>query len=352
MAAGHRAATRSVLDAGRDGRNQTREVAGVAPAPRPTFGDALPAALALGRLRWSPGSAARFEGVAANYLGRWEVWSFDEINRSAVLDWMTEMHTNHVGPSTQVKALAVFRATWIEAQRSGLTDAPDPSVGVSVRKAAWRMGRTLSTDELARLVATTGDNDALRAQFLFGGVLGLRWGEIAALNVGDLDLGNGLVHVRTSLARGQGTYVVKAPKSTAGARAVALPLALRPLLGRISRGRQGPLFTTASGQRLNYHSSRRALIKASDAASVPDCTGWHVLRRTAATLALQGGMTLKDVQSLLGHSHPSQTLTAYVAARDALALAPTLDDLARRAVGDATAGVRVPPPPSTTHKET
>jgi integrase len=39
--------------------------------------------------------------------------------------------------------------------------------------------------------------------------------------------------------------------------------------------------------------------------------GFHTLRRTAATLALQHGANIRDVQSMLGHTSPIMTLTRY-----------------------------------------
>lgn len=43
----------------------------------------------------------------------------------------------------------------------------------------------------------------------------------------------------------------------------------------------------------------------------------HDLRHTAATLALEGGANLKDVQSLLGHSDPSTTMKFYAGVTEA-----------------------------------
>jgi integrase len=39
--------------------------------------------------------------------------------------------------------------------------------------------------------------------------------------------------------------------------------------------------------------------------------GLHILRRTAATLSLQAGTNLRDVQAMLGHKSPLMTMTRY-----------------------------------------
>lgn len=327
----HCAATRSGLDAG-DGARATIQERGQVRM----FDEVLAQALAVKALEWSPGSRARFEGVAANYLSRWASWEVEAITRAAVLAWLGEMQQIGTAPATQVKALAVFRATWAEARRCDVTNRRDPSTGMPVKKPPHRMGRALNELELTRLVRAATESQ-IRAQVLTASVMGLRWGEIAGLNVGDVDLSVGLLHVRSSLARGQHGYVLKSPKTTSSLRAVPVPEAMTSLFRLVTVGRTGPLFVTDAVARLNYHSSRRALIRLAAEADVPDCTGWHVLRRTAATLALQGGLTLKDVQALLGHATPSQTLAAYVAARDMLTLSRPLNGLATAAMGQVRA---------------
>lgn len=139
--------------------------------------------------------------------------------------------------------------------------------------------------------------------------------------------------VRRSLARGGGRYVEKSPKTKASARTVPLPASMSGLVRRVLAERQsghsGPLFVGPETPRLTYHTSRRQLVRIADVAEVPDCTGWHVLRRTAATLALRAGLNLKDVQAILGHENPTLTAMSYIAARDNLALAEPLDALVR-----------------------
>jgi integrase len=52
---------------------------------------------------------------------------------------------------------------------------------------------------------------------------GLRFGELAELRRGDIDLKAGVVHVRRAVVRVNGEVVVSTPKSEAGVRDVSIP---------------------------------------------------------------------------------------------------------------------------------
>lgn len=51
----------------------------------------------------------------------------------------------------------------------------------------------------------------------------LRFGELLGLRREDVDLDRSVVHVRRSLSEVNGAFVIKAPKTSAGVRTVALP---------------------------------------------------------------------------------------------------------------------------------
>ena len=303
---------------------------------RPLVGQIMEEVLAAKSYGWSPGTVARQRGIARNHLRRWNDADIAQITRKEVLAWLAEMTEAGVATTTQTKALALFRAVWAEARMQGLTSQQDPSSAISMRKPPVALGRTLNREELAALVGACAAEPALKVQILLAGVLGLRWGEVAGLDVGDVDVAENLIHIRASLARGEGAYVRKAPKTAAGARAVPVPPDLMRLLEShlVAMPSSGPLFLAAQGGRLNYHSARRDLARVAKRAGLRDMPGgWHALRRTAATLALQAGMTLKDVSVMLGHSTPSVTLTRYVASRDAHGLRVPLDAVTRHALG-------------------
>lgn len=86
---------------------------------------------------------------------------------------------------------------------------------------------------------------------------------------------------------------------------VRLPADTRDALAEYVGDRNGPLFVLNSGRRMTRHAVTYYLNL---------CTaGWgkrispHSLRHTAATLALDGGASLRDVQVLMGHARPDTT---------------------------------------------
>lgn len=69
-----------------------------------------------------------------------------------------------------------------------------------------------------------------------------------------------------------------------------------------------------SGGRQWYGQVSPSLRSAYRRAGISGARGFHTLRRTAATLALQQAASIRDVQAMLGHKSPVMTLTRYAQA--------------------------------------
>ena len=98
-----------------------------------------------------------------------------------------------------------------------------------------------------------------------------------------------------------------ARKTAAGIRDVYLPGAMLPRLRALLsaqpiRGKDGLLFTGQSGQPLNGSVMRDWHKAALKAAGLPEDVQLHDLRRTALTLAAEGGATVAELQRLAGHT--------------------------------------------------
>jgi integrase len=145
---------------------------------------------------------------------------------------------------------------------------------------------------------------------------GLRWGELAGLQVGDLISvpGPGLRLSRAVLAsEGGGALYVDTLKNHR-ARTVPLVAELVPIIDRWSAGKepQAWLFAAPGGGPLRESNWKRSVgwRAAKVTAGVPDVRV-HDLRHTAASLWLAAGADPKVVQRVLGHATAAMTMDLY-----------------------------------------
>lgn len=122
-----------------------------------------------------------------------------------------------------------------------------------------------------------------------------------------------------------------------GGKKQKLPLApeTKTALDAYLRGRSGPLFLY-EGARITRQRVGRLLAKLGRGANLAEGKTLHphVFRHTAATLALDNGATLRDVQDMLGHRDP-RTTNRYDRARGNLDRSP-VHVLARAFRGEVT----------------
>ncbi len=159
-----------------------------------------------------------------------------------------------------------------------------------------------------------------RAMVLLASWCGLRFGELAELRRTDVDTKIGVIRVRRGVVRAAGETLVKAPKSDAGIRDVAIPPHLLPavrdhLLRHAAAGRDGLLFPAKGGGHLAPSSLYRVYYRARAEAGRPDLR-FHDLRHTGAVLAAQTGATLAELMGRLGHATPAAALRYQHAAED------------------------------------
>jgi len=181
----------------------------------------------------------------------------------------------------------------------------------------------LSKDQAkALLTAARGDgprSHALVALLLFTGI---RVGE--ALNAGTADYGHDAGY-RTLRIRRKGG---KDGKVAVPAPAVEALNAYLEMTGQeVVFGTAGgglPIFTTATGKRWAPSEAFRTVQRLAKVAGVEGKISPHSLRHTFATIALDAGTTLHDLQDSMGHADP-RTTRRYDRARYTLAKAAGYD---------------------------
>ena len=174
-------------------------------------------------------------------------------------------------------------------------------------------------DELEILV--TEMPEKYQALVLIGAWCGLRFGEMAELRRGDINLVTGQLQVRRGVVRIRGQVTVGSPKSDAGVRDVAIPPHLVPLLEahleeHVGSDRDALVFSAVNDPSVQVHPNTlyRHWYRAREKAGRPDLR-IHDLRHTGAVLAAQAGATLAELMSRIGHSTPQAALRYQHAAR-------------------------------------
>jgi integrase len=158
------------------------------------------------------------------------------------------------------------------------------------------------------------------------GYSGLRWGEVAALRVHQVNLSRARIEVSQSVGEVNGRIVVGTPKSHQ-ARWLPVPKLLLEGLEQQLAGKSGDdlVFPSPQGNYLRVANFRRGYFdRAAKAIGRPGLYP-HELRHTAASLAIAAGATVKSVQRMLGHASATLTLDRY-----GHLFADELDDVAAR----------------------
>lgn len=152
---------------------------------------------------------------------------------------------------------------------------------------------------------------------------GMRPGEMAALDVRDVDLAHGTINVDKTMTKaeaGHYRYVQGDTKTPKGRRRLPIPPFLRDGLEELVAGRDGgePLFTSPRGERLLYAQWSKRVFRPAMAAARIDPDGrtltLYSLRHTFASVAIAAGADVKTLQELMGHEDATVTLNTYAAA--------------------------------------
>lgn len=160
-----------------------------------------------------------------------------------------------------------------------------------------------------------------RAMLLLATFANLRFGELAGLHRGDIDLDRCSVRVARSLVQmNDGKLFEDEPKSRAGRRVVSFPREIAPELRWhlerfVEPGGDSLVFVGPKGGRLRRSNFNIIWRKARDAAGL---SGLHLhdLRHTGNTMAAATGASLRELMERMGHSSPRAALIYQHATRE------------------------------------
>lgn len=238
-------------------------------------------------------------------FGRWPV---AKIEHADVAEWVTSL-SQRCGTDTVRKAHGLLCRILDHACVTRRVPV-NVARGVRLPKRAPARETILTVAEVHALAeAMPADGDVVLAL----AYLGLRWSELAALRVEDVNLARRRVHVVQRATEVDGRIDVDQPKSRAGHRYVPIPNRLVPALEeRMSgRGREALVFASPQGDFLRVRNwRRRSGYDLAVEALALDVTP-HDLRRTFGSLARMAGADLRFIQKAMGHESITTTARIY-----------------------------------------
>lgn len=225
--------------------------------------------------------------------------------------WIAGLEDDGLAPSTVRKCWALAGSVLRLAVRDGLI-ARTPARDVELPALDREEPTIITAEQILALAEAIGPE--WRAVVLLGGFGGLRFGEIAGLQVRDLDLLRRRVTIRRTASDVRGKVIVGPPKTRKAIRTITVPQVVADALAAHLAGGAGAesfVFTdTAGGPLRRTHWVRRVWRPAVKAAGLEGLTP-HDLRHSHVALLIDQGEHPRAIADRLGHTSVRFVLDTY-----------------------------------------
>lgn len=271
-----------------------------------------------------PATYAEYRSVLdAVVLPRWADVAVKDIDHQSIQSWVTWMSTNTdartrkarentaypgLSPARVIHAYQAVQQVLALALRQKMI-AGNPTDGVELPRKRPAEKIALTHEQVRQLADAAGEMRVMVYTLAYGG---FRYGEAAALRVGDVDVKRRRIRVSRSVTGVARMGLVETGTKTHESRVVPLPPFVMDMVADHIAGR-GPeqLVFNHNGTWLHLDRFRKyGFNDARTTVGMPGITP-HTLRHTAGSLALASGATVTTVQKLLGHKSALTTMGTY-----------------------------------------
>jgi integrase len=244
---------------------------------------------------------------APGYFPWWRDVTIWDVNTGLLDDWSRAMAAQNLSGTTRRKVLGGFHAFLADLIRRGDLERVPKFPRIPVDE---YVPRTTTLDVQDAIIATIPEDR--RGAFL-AARLGVRPGEVRALNAGDYDRGTHVVTVRAAM-KGQTSSAPRRGTKERNVRRLIVDDELAewiekhvPVAGALVGA---PLFVNPSSRRAGKRwlgsPLRREWDRAAEAVGVP-VRMYEGTKHTTATEALRAGRRMEEIQHALGHRDRKST---------------------------------------------
>jgi integrase len=233
-----------------------------------------------------------------------------KIERMAVRTWVAEMVAAGKAPATVHKAVQVLSKVLRGAVEAGLIVA-NPAERMQLPRVERDEVKFLTPAEVHALAESI--DPRYRCFVLLAASSGLRFGELAGLRRGRVDLMRGSVDVQEILVEVRGHHTWGPPKTRAGRRTVPIPrFVVDELAEHLGNAELGTLvFTAPDGGPLRASLFRRRFFSPAVARAGLGGLTPHGLRHTAVAMWIAVGADPKEIAARAGHTSVVTVLNVY-----------------------------------------
>lgn len=254
--------------------------------------------------RLSPHTLAAYQRdlrVLKEFAQKEHVVSLTELDAYHIRRFAADNFRHGLSPRSISRRLSAVRSFFAYLVREGVLES-NVAVHVQAPKPSRRLPAALDTDQVARLLERSEDDDLTirdRAMFELMYSSGLRLAELVGLSINDIDLAD-----RTVRVTGKGSKSRVLPVGRQAIEALRRWLLTRQ---QFCSADQSALFVSRRGSRLAARSVQARLNQWARRQGSPIKVHPHMLRHSFASHLLESSGDLRAVQELLGHSSISTT---------------------------------------------
>ncbi|HUQ52923.1 MAG TPA: tyrosine recombinase XerC [Gammaproteobacteria bacterium] len=254
--------------------------------------------------RLSPHTVEAYERdlhALLDFCARGQIATFAALDSFNVRRFAAESHRRGLGARSVARRLSAVRTFLNYLIETGVLKS-NAGVHVQAPKAPKRLPATLDADQVASLLAISGDDPVTlrdRAILELFYSSGLRLAELVGLNLGDVDAAD-----RTVRVLGKGSKARVVPVGKQALAALNDWLAVRSGLARAG---ELAIFVGRRGERVSPRTVQKRVNEWAKRQGAPTGVHPHMLRHSFATHVLESSRDLRAVQELLGHASLSTT---------------------------------------------